>query len=338
VAGLADVVLRGLLLTCTCLAVGGVAWVGLVLRVEPHAKPAGQTSRALRLVAIAALLAAAAQAAVLGVTLAALTARLDAVPLASFLGSGFAGAALGRIGLALGLGVVAAYLATRPGSLAAWAALGGLAVGLGATGAALSHAAARLEGRGVLFALDAVHLLAVAAWVGGLGHLVRHAWAPRDEPAPRDHEVARRFSALALAAVSTLVVTGVLLTVLYVGEPGALVGTAYGVMILTKAALLLAVLPLAYVNFRLVRRATGRWPFSAWPRSCSSAATPGPGRWGRRASGRACCFPTYSSTGPSSCSSSPSASSSGWSGRRACPGSRGATSSPSSVRWAGPCC
>ncbi len=38
---------------------------------------------------------------------------------------------------------------------------------------------------------------------------------------------------------------------------GALVGTAYGIMILTKVALLLAVLALAYVNFRLVRRAAG---------------------------------------------------------------------------------
>jgi copper resistance protein D len=256
-AGLADVVLRGLLLTFTCLAVGGVAWVGLVLRVEPHTKPDGHVAQALKSVAVAALLAAAAQAAVLVVTLADLTARLHAMPLASFIGSGFAGVALGRIGLALALGVVAARLATRPGGLSAWAALGGLAVGLGATGAALSHAAARVEGRGVLLAVDAAHLLAVATWVGGLGHLVRHAWAPRDEPAPRDHGVARRFSALALAAVSTLVVTGVLLTVLYVGELGALVGTAYGIMILTKAALLLAVLPLAFVNFRLVRRATG---------------------------------------------------------------------------------
>ncbi len=256
-AGLADVALRGLLLTFTCLAVGGVAWVVLVLRVEPHTKPDGHVTRTLKSVAVAALLAAAAQAAALGVTLADLTARLDVMPLSAFIGSAFAGLALGRIALALALAAVATHLARRPGGLTAWAALGGLALGLGASGAALSHAAARVEGRGVLLAVDAAHLLAVAAWVGGLGHLVRHAWVPRDQPAPRDHRVAHRFSALALAAVSTLVATGVLLTVLYVREPGALVGTAYGIMILTKVALLLAILPLAYVNFRLVRRATG---------------------------------------------------------------------------------
>jgi putative copper resistance protein D len=257
VAGLADVVLRGLLLTLTCLAVGGVAWVVLVLRAEPSTKPDRHVTRAMRGVAAAALLAAVAQAAVLGITLADLTARLHAMPLTAFATSAFARIALGRIAVALTLAAIAMRLAARPGGLAAWAALGGLAVALGASGAALSHAAARVEAPGVLLALDAAHLLAVAAWVGGLGHLVRHAWPPRDQPAPRDHRVARRFSALALTAVSILVATGVLLIVLYVGEPGALVGTAYGVMILTKVALLLAILPLAFVNFRLVRRAAG---------------------------------------------------------------------------------
>jgi len=256
-AGLADVVLRGLLLTFTSLAVGGVAWVGLVLCIELHTKPDRHVARVLRAVAVAALLAAAAQAAVVWVTLADLTARLDAMPLGSFIGSGFAGVAVARIGLALALGLAAARLATRPGGVLAWGALGGLAVGLAATGAALSHAAARVEGRGFLLALDAAHLLTVAAWVGGLGHLVRHAWATRDEPAPRDHRIARRFSSLALGAVITLIATGLLLTVFYVGDMGALVGTAYGIMVLTKATLLLAILPLAYANFRLVRRAAG---------------------------------------------------------------------------------
>jgi putative copper resistance protein D len=42
-----------------------------------------------------------------------------------------------------------------------------------------------------------------------------------------------------------------------VGEPRALVETAYGVMVLTKAALLVAILALGVANFRMVRRRAG---------------------------------------------------------------------------------
>jgi putative copper resistance protein D len=47
------------------------------------------------------------------------------------------------------------------------------------------------------------------------------------------------------------------LTWMYVGEPSALIGTAYGVMILSKVVLLVAALGLAYANMRAVRRAAG---------------------------------------------------------------------------------
>jgi putative copper resistance protein D len=257
VAGLADVVLRGLLLTATCLAVGGVAWIGFVLGIDLHTKPDRHAARALRTVAFVAGVAAAAQLAVCAITLTDLTGRLDAMPLGSFMTSGFALVAVTRVGLALALSVAAARLATRPGGRPAWLTLGGLAVGLAVSGAGLSHAAARVEDRGFLFALDAAHLLAVAAWVGGLGHLVAHARATREEPGAHDQRVARRFSAVALSAVGTLVATGLALAVFYVGDLGALAGTAYGIMILTKVALLLSLLPLAYANFRMVRRAAG---------------------------------------------------------------------------------
>jgi putative copper resistance protein D len=120
----------------------------------------------------------------------------------------------------------------------------------------MSHAAARVADRPGLVALDAVHQLAVAAWVGGLAHFTLYAARARRAPAARDGVVARRFSALALASVVVLVLTGIALTVKYVGEPAALVGTAYGVMILSKILLLLAILAMASVNYRLVRGAS----------------------------------------------------------------------------------
>jgi len=70
-----------------------------------------------------------------------------------------------------------------------------------------------------------------------------------------DAVVVRRFSSLAFVSVVVLVVAGVVLTWQYVGEWAALVGTAYGVMVLSKVIVLLAILALAALNFRAVRGA-----------------------------------------------------------------------------------
>jgi putative copper resistance protein D len=255
-AGFVDVLLRGLLLTLTSIAVGGVAWLALVLRVEPEVKPDASARVALRLVGAAALLAALAQAAVGLLVLVDLGARTGGLPLGPYLDTGFARVALARVALAAGLGGLALRLASRPAGRAVWLALGALAVGLVVSSAALSHAAARLEWRGLLFALDAAHQLAAAVWGGGLAHLTLHALLTQRHPDPRDRLIARRFSTVALGAVLTLASTGLALGVVYVSEPAALVGTAYGVMVLSKVVLLAAALALGSLSFRLVRRAT----------------------------------------------------------------------------------
>jgi putative copper resistance protein D len=71
-----------------------------------------------------------------------------------------------------------------------------------------------------------------------------------------DAVVVRRFSSLAFGSVAVLVVAGVLLTWQYVGEWAGLVGTAYGVMVLSKVILFAVVLGLAALNFRAVRAAS----------------------------------------------------------------------------------
>jgi len=83
----------------------------------------------------------------------------------------------------------------------------------------------------------------------GSGHL--EAGQPDD-----DAVVVRRFSSLAFVSVGVLVVAGGVLTWQYVGEWAALVGTAYGVMVLSKVIVLLAILALAALNFRAVRGAS----------------------------------------------------------------------------------
>jgi putative copper resistance protein D len=79
-----------------------------------------------------------------------------------------------------------------------------------------------------------------------------------------DAVVVRRFSNLAFVSVMMLVVAGVVLTWQYVGEWAALVGTAYGVMVLSKVIVLLAILALAALNFRAVRGASAGADVRLW--------------------------------------------------------------------------
>ncbi len=266
-AGFIDVLLRGLLLVFVSLAVGGLTWLGVVLRVEPDTKPDATAVTALRLVALAAALAALAQTAVGLLVLADLAVKGSGVPLGPYLATTFARVAVARVVLALALAAVALRLSRGPGGAGLWGVLAALGLGLVAASAALSHAAARVSDRALLGVVDAVHQLAVAAWVGGLAHLTIYVARSRSGHDARAGSIVRRFSTLALTAVGTLVASGVVLTVLYVGEPGALVGTAYGVMILSKITLLAAALGLGFANFTCVRRAA------------ASAATPRLGRF-----------------------------------------------------------
>jgi len=71
-----------------------------------------------------------------------------------------------------------------------------------------------------------------------------------------DDRIIRRFSNLAFCSVMVLIVAGVVLTWQYVGDWAGLVGTAYGVMVLSKVVLLVGILALAALNFRAVRRAS----------------------------------------------------------------------------------
>lgn len=253
-AGFVDVLLRGVLLTLVSVAAGGLAWVRGVLRTPAHAKPDAATGAALRLTAAAALGAALVQAAVVGVVAAGVAGTAGPGVPAEFFETGFVRVAVLRVVLALGLAVAAARLARRPAGPGLWTTATVLAGALVVSSALLSHAAARLEGRAVLLALDAVHQLAVAVWVGGLAHLTWLALRGGEDD-EREPAIARRFSTLALVAVLTLGLTGLALSALYVGDAAALVGTAYGVMVLSKVALLAATLAVAWSSRRLVRRA-----------------------------------------------------------------------------------
>jgi putative copper resistance protein D len=97
---------------------------------------------------------------------------------------------------------------------------------------------------------DVLHLIAAAAWVGALIPLALLLSALVGDGA--SVAIARtatlRFSALGIAAVGTLLVTGIINTWYLVGSLSALVGTYYGELLLAKIALFAAMVAVAAVN------------------------------------------------------------------------------------------
>ena len=261
-AGFVDVLLRGIALVCASLVLGGVVWTRWVLGAEAHAKPDAGTRRALRVVGASALAVAATQVALMLVALGALADTHGAWPLGLYFETAFARVAIVRTALGLGVAMLALTLAWRPAGRLVWESLGVAAVVLVAASAVLSHAIARVDDRLLLLVLDAVHQVAAAVWVGGLAHLVIHAAGTRPLASPGESggdlaQIPRRFSRIAFTSVGALAVAGVGLTFGYVGDVAAFVGTAYGVMILSKVVLFVVALAFAQANFRLVRDGAG---------------------------------------------------------------------------------
>jgi copper resistance protein D len=246
-AGFLDVILRGLALSGQAVAIGGVLFALLVRRAGDDAA----ARRTWTLVAVGAAVVVVAQILALVIVSDALGSSSVSV-LGRLARTQYFRATLARILAAtvLAVGALAARRAARVGTW--WPLLLGGVVALVVAAAWTSHAAARLDHRGTLLALDAVHQLAAATWVGGLLHLTIAAFR-RDAPA-RPVALLRRFSSVALGAVAVLVLAGVGLSLGYVDGPRGMLGTAYGLMVMTKVAMLALLLVLGALNFLTVRR------------------------------------------------------------------------------------
>jgi putative copper resistance protein D len=169
-----------------------------------------------------------------------------------------------RAGIAIGLAACLvcdrAIVAQRLGLLFAIA----FAVSLAWTG----HAGATSGTAGYLhLAADALHLVAAAAWIGGLvPFALLLVTACRSKSIAFTGDMVERFSRLGIVSVAALALTGLINTVILVGSFHALVTTAYGQLLLFKLALFAMMLTLAFVNRailtpQLARSETGaiRW-------------------------------------------------------------------------------
>lgn len=251
-----DVLLRGTILAGQALVLGGVSFALLVLLPLPPGAPDPRAlfRRTLWLTALGGIAVLVAQSL-------SFAAQLGSVadergwPIAEALATPFVRAGLIHILACLGVVLGCRVLRRAPGNGRWWALLVGFCLVLGGSSAWASHAAGRIQSRGLLMGLDVLHQFAAAVWIGGLVHLIAFSVGRGSQPwaAP----VLRRFSTMALAAVAALAAAGVWLSLHYVDGLGALLGTAYGFMVLAKGTMLAGLLLLGGMNFLAVRRLPG---------------------------------------------------------------------------------
>lgn len=124
-------------------------------------------------------------------------------------------------------------------------AIGGTVVagGIAATWALSEHASTGIQ-PGIAMPVDIFHLLAVAAWLGGLVTLLVALYRVPD----LERAAVQRFSKVAFASVIVLVATGIYQSWRQLGTWSALTGTDYGKLLIVKVGLIVVLVGVAYVS------------------------------------------------------------------------------------------
>ncbi len=124
-------------------------------------------------------------------------------------------------------------------------------------GSLATHGAASPAYPVIGFLAEGLHLLAVAAWIGGLVAilLVRRYVVGKGENALGPGAL-KRFSRLAGYSVAVILGTGILLGVILVGNWDALLGTGYGWVVLAKVSLFVPMVALGAYNRVQLREKT----------------------------------------------------------------------------------
>jgi putative copper resistance protein D len=242
--GYLGILLHGLVIVSQSMALGGVLF--LVLLARPYAAALGPAivARTAQIAAWSALALVGIEA--LDVTLeAAVLVSTVGLPVSDVLAANFAVAGIVK---SLAAAALAILLWRRaPGT----ALLGVAAVELAAA-TLTTHAAARLDGRGVLLVVEALHQFGAAIWIGGIPCFVMALARLHDAGALR--LVGGRFSRLSMAGVACILVSGITMSVYYIGSWEAFYGTAYGVMVGAKVAMFLMLLALGACNLAVTER------------------------------------------------------------------------------------
>jgi putative copper resistance protein D len=240
--GYLSIVVHGLTILSQSMALGGALF--LVFLTRPLDLPViGGTAG--RIAGWSALALLASEAATVGLQAAVL---MDTVGLSFWdvMGAGFAIAGTIKI---VAAALLALALLTRRAPSALLLVL--IAVELLAA-TMTTHAAARLDDRAVLLVVEGLHQLGAAIWIGGLPCFVM-ALARLHDPV-LFRRVGARYSRMSMAGVACILLSGVTMSLFYIGDWQGFYGTAFGVMVGAKVAMFLMLLGLGAMNFGVVER------------------------------------------------------------------------------------
>jgi putative copper resistance protein D len=248
IIGYLGILLHGGAIVSQSMALGGALF--LIMLARPYAETLDPeiARRTAAIAAGSALVLVVIEALATYLQVALLSDTLD-LPVANILQANFAVAGLIKAAAAA---VLALLLLGKASALPLVAA--GAAELVAAT--LTTHANARLNGGLVLLPVEFLHQVGAAIWIGGIPCFVMTLARLQDGPsAARALAFAgARFSQLSMIGVACVLVSGLIMSLYYIGSIPALYGTAYGVMVCAKIALFLMLLTLGAGNFLVTRR------------------------------------------------------------------------------------
>jgi putative copper resistance protein D len=246
--GYLSIIVHGLTILSQSMALGGALF--LVLLARPLSANLGRTNIAAgtaRIAGYAALALLLSEAATVALQTAVLVDTVD-LTVRDVLHAEFAVAGMVKTIAAAAMAAVLVGLKDKTPTLPLLALI---AIELAAA-TLTTHAAARLDSRGPLLIVEGLHQLGAAIWVGGIPCFLLALAKVRDAAAFR--LVGARFSRMSMAGVACILISGITMSVLYIGDWQGFYGTAFGVMVGAKIAMFLMLLGLGGMNFLLVER------------------------------------------------------------------------------------
>jgi putative copper resistance protein D len=252
--GYLSIVIHGLTITAQSMALGGVLFIALLLRpIVARLGSAGQgiERTCIAITAWSALALVLCEAATVAMQSAVLVGTVD-LSIADVLHAEFAIAGLVKATAAALIALTLFALGQRA-PMPPLLALAAIAL---AAATLTTHAAARLDHRTPLLLVEFLHQFGAAIWIGGIPCFLVALGRVQNTQSWR--MIGARFSRMSMTGVACIVVSGLTMSLGYIGAWEGVYGTAYGVMVSAKVAMFLMLLGLGGGNFLLIERLRAR--------------------------------------------------------------------------------
>ena len=248
--GYLSIILHGFTIAAQSMALGGVLFLALLLRpLAPRLGSVGQgiERTCVRMTAWSAVALVVCETATIVLQTTVLVGTVD-LSILDVLQANFAVAGMVKI---TAMALIALTLLTFRQRAPTIPLLALAAIELAAA-TLTTHAAARLDDRTPLLFVEFLHQLGAAIWIGGIPCFL--IALSRIQNAQAWHLVGSRFSRMSMAGVVCILLSGITMSLLYIGDWQGFYGTAYGVMVGAKIAMFLMLLVLGAANFLLIER------------------------------------------------------------------------------------